>query len=70
MPINVDSPEDIASPRAPETPLETAARLREKHGIVLGRKARKPLARAVFDDMWGDDTGNSARRHSTRRVND
>lgn len=46
--------EAIARRRADETPLETAARLREKHGIALGDKARKPLPGTVFDEMWGD----------------
>ncbi len=35
-----------------ETPQQTAARLREKHGITISDKAREPLPREVFDDMW------------------
>ncbi len=35
-----------------ETPLETAARLRKRHGIKLDDKAQKPLPREAFDDMW------------------
>lgn len=37
-----------------ETPQETAARLRRKHGIVLTEQARKPLSRSVYDEMSGD----------------
>lgn len=44
--------EAIERRRAAETPRQTAARLREKHGVVLGDAARKPLLRNVFDDMW------------------
>jgi antitoxin VapB len=46
--------EAIARRRTAQTPLEMAARLREKHRITLGAKARKPLPGTVFDDMWGD----------------
>ncbi len=46
--------EAIARRRAAETPLATAARLREKHGVALGPGARKPLPRAAFDAMWGE----------------
>lgn len=38
--------------RRTETPRETAARLREKHGVRLDRKARKPLPKEAFDEMW------------------
>lgn len=38
-----------------ETPLETAARLREKHGVTVNDQARKPLPREAFDTMWGED---------------
>ena len=37
-----------------ETPLETAARLRAKHQVVLAESARKPLSREVFDELWSD----------------
>ncbi|ASY73446.1 protein transcription factor [Sinorhizobium fredii USDA 205] len=37
-----------------ETPLQTAARLRAKHGIEMSDDARKPLPREAFDDMWDD----------------
>ena len=47
--------EAIARRRAAETPQETAARLRAKHGIVLDAQARSTLPGAVFDAMWGDD---------------
>lgn len=38
-----------------ETPLETAARLRQKHGIKLTEKARKPLPRKAYDELWGEN---------------
>ena len=47
--------EAIARRGAAETPLETAARIREKYGVFLGHAAKKPLPRRVFDAMWGDD---------------
>jgi antitoxin VapB len=52
--IVVAMSEAIARRRTMQTPLETAARLREKHRVVLGTKAPKPLPGAVFDAMWGD----------------
>jgi antitoxin VapB len=45
--------EAIARRRNAETALETASRLRKKHGIALQAKARKPLPRSAFDEMWG-----------------
>ncbi|MFJ6322239.1 MULTISPECIES: type II toxin-antitoxin system VapB family antitoxin [unclassified Rhizobium] len=35
-----------------ESPLQTAARLREKHGVTLQKAAKKPLPRETFDKMW------------------
>ncbi|WJH40996.1 type II toxin-antitoxin system VapB family antitoxin [Aliirhizobium terrae] len=35
-----------------ETPMQTAARLRESHGIKLSKTARKPLPRAAYDELW------------------
>ncbi len=35
-----------------ETPLETAARLRAKHQVVLDEQAQKPLPREAFDTLW------------------
>lgn len=35
-----------------ETPQETAARLRERHGIRLSDTARTPLPADVYDEMW------------------
>ena len=46
--------EAIERRRASETPLQAARRLREKHGIVLSDKARSPLPREAFDEMWGE----------------
>lgn len=40
--------------REAETPLETAARLRRKHGVTLTPTAKQPLPRETFDEMWGE----------------
>jgi antitoxin VapB len=37
-----------------ETPLQTAARLRAKHGVNLTADNKKPL-REAFDEMWERD---------------
>lgn len=47
--------EAIERRRNKETPRETAARLRAKHGVTLDDAARKPLPREVFDTMWDED---------------
>lgn len=47
--------EAIEHRRRAETPLQTAIRLREKHGINLTATARKPLPREAYDEMWGGD---------------
>ncbi len=44
--------EAIERRRGEETPRETAARLRAKHGIATDKATRKPLSRKVLDDMW------------------
>jgi antitoxin VapB len=44
--------EAIERRRVAESPLQTAARLREKHGVSLRKPARKPLTREAFDKMW------------------
>lgn len=44
--------EAIERRNARETPSETAARLRKKHGVVLKPESRKPLPREAFDAMW------------------
>jgi antitoxin VapB len=46
--------EAIERRRGGETPRQTAARLRAKHGVTLGEKARAPLPKQVFDEMWGE----------------
>jgi antitoxin VapB len=46
--------EAIARRRAAETPRETAARLRAKHGVTLAEAAKAPLPKAAFDEMWGE----------------
>ena len=46
--------EAIERRRRVETPRQTAARLRAKHGITLGAKAWKPLSREAFDQMWDE----------------
>jgi len=50
--IVVAMTEAIERRREMETPRQTAARIRAKHGIVMGRQARKPLPREAFDEMW------------------
>ena len=42
--------EAIERRRTPETPLQTAAKLREKHGIALSSSTRAPLPRTVPED--------------------
>lgn len=44
--------EAIERRRDAETPRQTAARLREKHGVKLHAAASKPLPREAFDEMW------------------
>lgn len=44
--------EAIERRHATETPRQTAARLREKHGVALSEQARKPLPQEAFDEMW------------------
>jgi antitoxin VapB len=46
--------EAIAHRRNAETPSQTAARLREKHGVALSAQAKAPLPRKAFDEIWGD----------------
>ena len=46
--------EAIAHRRGRETPQQTAARLRAEFGVELSERARRPLARAVYDEMSGD----------------
>ncbi len=46
--------EAIARRREAETPLETAARLRQKYGVTLTPEARRPLPREAFDELWAD----------------
>ena len=45
--------EAIERRRSSETPRQTAARLRAKHGVTLGEGARAPLPKEAFDEMWG-----------------
>jgi antitoxin VapB len=44
--------EAIERRRDAESPLQTAARLREKHGVSLRKSTKKPLPREAFDRMW------------------
>jgi antitoxin VapB len=46
--------EAIERRRAAETPRQTAARLRAKHGVAIGKSARTPLSKQALDDMWGE----------------
>ncbi len=45
--------EALARRRNSESPLETAARLRNEFGIRLTGQARKPLPRSVYDELSG-----------------
>jgi antitoxin VapB len=45
--------EAIAHRRRRESPQQTAARLRAEFGIELSERARQPLARTVYDEMFG-----------------
>jgi len=45
--------EAIERRRGAETPRQTAARLRAKHGVTLGEKGNAPLPKEAFDEMWG-----------------
>jgi antitoxin VapB len=44
--------EAIARRRNAETPRQTAARLREKHGVAISEQTKEPLPREAFDEMW------------------
>lgn len=46
--------EAIERRRDAETPRQTAARLRAKHGVILGDDGKAPLPREAFDAMWGE----------------
>lgn len=46
--------EAIAHRRRRETPQQTAARLRTEFGVELTERARRPLARTVYDEMSGE----------------
>jgi antitoxin VapB len=46
--------EAIAHRRRRETPQQTAARLRAEFGVELSEQARRPLVRAVYDEMSGE----------------
>ncbi len=45
----------MTQPRTAETPLETAAHIRQKYSVSLSDTARKPLPKQAFDAMWSDD---------------
>jgi antitoxin VapB len=46
--------EAIERRRKTEAQQEIVAQLRAKHGISIPDRARKPLAKAVFDAMWDE----------------
>lgn len=46
--------EAIERRRGAETPRQTAARLRAKHGVTLGDATRAALPREAFDEMWDE----------------
>ena len=47
--------EAIARRRADETPRQTVQRVLSKHGISNNAKARQPLPKSAYDDMWSDE---------------
>lgn len=47
--------EAIERRRKAESPRQTAARLRQKHGIELRAAAKTPLPREAFDELWDVD---------------
>lgn len=49
--------EAIARRRASETPRQTVERVLSKHGISNSAKARQPLPRSAYDEMWGERDG-------------
>jgi antitoxin VapB len=53
--------EAIARRHPEESALETAARLRAKHGIRVGKRTRQPLPREAYDDMWDDKDAGTGR---------
>ncbi|MBZ9798886.1 hypothetical protein [Mesorhizobium sp. ES1-4] len=55
MPVAVNNEEGLESRRDRETPLAIAARLRAEFGIELGKKARVPLPRSIYDELSGED---------------
>jgi antitoxin VapB len=46
--------EAIERRRGAETPRQTAARLRAKHGVTVADAAKAPLPKAAFDAMWNE----------------
>lgn len=50
--------EAIARRRLNETPLETAARLRAKHGLPNNKRTRKSLPDSAYDAMWDGAPGH------------
>ena len=46
--------EAIERRRGAESPRQTAARLRAKHGVTLGDGAKTPLPKQAFDEMWSN----------------
>jgi antitoxin VapB len=57
MPVATDDEEVPKHLPTRETPLETAARLRTEFGIELGKQAREPLPRSVYDELSGETDG-------------
>jgi antitoxin VapB len=46
--------EAIERRRDTETPRQTAARLRARHGVILGERSKAPLPKQAFDQMWDE----------------
>jgi antitoxin VapB len=53
--------EAIARRHPEETPLQTAARLRAKHGVRLDKRARQPLSGEDYDSLWDDMSARNGR---------
>ncbi|MGF6233139.1 hypothetical protein QFZ27_007094 [Inquilinus ginsengisoli] len=47
-------------PDQSETPMQTADRLRRKHGVSLSETASRPLPKSVFDTMWANTTDDGS----------
>ena len=51
--------EAIARRFPEENALDTAARIRAKHGIRLDKRAQQPLSDDAYDSIWDDKSARS-----------